>query len=111
MGYKVPDWKKSIDQNLFEVEVGEETFHVIKAEYMTGVQVEMLQRAGNDPGGLYGVLDELCPGLGTALRPVPLKFVTEFVQAWQADSGIELGESSASPSSSVSTKRPSATTS
>lgn len=110
MGYVVPDWKKSIDQNKFDVTVGAQTFHLVKAEYMTGDQVEHLKAADSHEGGMYGVLDDLCPGLGTAFRGVPQKYFKEFVEAWQKDSGIELGESSASTSSSSSTERPSNTT-
>lgn len=99
MGYKVPDWKKSVEQNLFEVTVGSKTFKLVKAEYMTGDQVEQLQAAGNDTAAVYAVLDDLCPGLGAAFKPVPVKYLTEFIMAWQKDSGMELGESSASTSS------------
>lgn len=110
MGYVVPDWKKSIDQNKFDVTVGDQTFRLVKAEYMTGDEVEKLQAASDSPIALYGVLDDMCPGLGAAFRPVPMKYLLEFVQAWQNESGIELGESLASSGSSVSTERPSNTT-
>lgn len=111
-GYRVPEWKQSIRQNLFDVEIEGQSFQLVKAEYMTGDQVQALQVAtsSGDPSDLYGFLDELCPGLGTAMRPVPMKFLNEFVQAWQKDSGMDLGESLASTDSSEeSTERPSST--
>jgi hypothetical protein len=42
------------------------------------------------------VLNTICPGLGDAFAPVPVKFVNEFIAAWQKDSSIDLGESEAS---------------
>jgi hypothetical protein len=110
MGYKVPDWKQSKDQNTFEVEVGRKTFRLVKAEYMTGAQAEKLQHAGEHEGGMYALLDDMCAGLGTAFRDVPMVYFREFIEAWQKDSGIDLGESPASASSSDSTERPSNTT-
>ena len=99
MGYKVPDWKKSLDQNKFDVEVGSKTFHLVKVDYLTGAQTEMLAKAGEFEGGMYALIDELCPGLGTAFRNVPTRFFNELIEAWQKDSGIDLGESSASTGS------------
>lgn len=98
MGYKVPDWKKSIDQDKFEVETPSGTFLLPKAEYITGKQAQAFAEADETPGGIYAVLDDMTPGLGTALMDVPVKFVREMVEAWQADSGITLGESAASAS-------------
>ncbi|WP_157560528.1 hypothetical protein [Microbacterium gubbeenense] len=98
MGYKVPDWKKSLDQNKFDVEVDGSTFLLPKAEYMTGAQVQRFSEADDVEGGVYTVLDEVSPGLGTAMKDVPVKYVKEFISEWQKDSGISLGESSASSS-------------
>lgn len=99
MGYKVPDWKKSIDQDKFDVETESGTFQLPKAEYLTGRQAQAFEDADEREGGIYAVLDEVSPGLGTALIDVPVKYVKELVEAWQADSGIELGESAASSTS------------
>lgn len=98
MGYKVPDWKKSIDQDKFTIEVGDEKFDLKKAEYLTGRQAQAFADADEAEGGIYAVLDDVCPGLGAALIDVPVKYVKEMVEAWQADSGISLGESGASSS-------------
>lgn len=98
MGYKVPDWKKSIDQDKFDVEVDGKTYQMPKAEYLTGRQAQQFENADEVEGGIYAVLDEVSPGLGAALIDVPVKYVKEMVQEWQADSGISLGELEASSS-------------
>lgn len=99
MGYKIPDWKKSIDQDKFEVETPEGAFLLPKAEYLTGRQVQAFAEADDEADGIYRVLDDVTPGLGTALLDVPVKYVKELVEAWQADSGVSLGESEASATS------------
>jgi hypothetical protein len=97
--YRVPDWKKSVEQNKFEVELDGQTFSLPKAEYLTGSQAERMSRVEEIEGGMYTVLDEICPGLGAAFRDVPAKFFGEFLEAWQKDSSVEPGESSPSSSS------------
>lgn len=99
MGYKVPDWKKSLDQNKYEVETADGTFLLPKAEYLTGAQVERFRSSDQIEGGVYTVLDEVAPGLGTALLDVPIAFVKEMIADWQKNAAITLGESSASATS------------
>lgn len=113
MGYKVPNWKKSIGQadTTFTVTMDDGTEFVLpKGEWLEVEQVELLGRVGEL--GLIRVLDTICPpvepdldddelevpgtgrpGLGEAFRHVPQKFANEFVSAWQKDAGIEAGES------------------
>jgi len=99
MGYKIPDWKKSIDQNKYDIETPEGVVYQLpKAEYLTGRQADALAAADDTEGGIYAVLDDLADGLGTALRDVPLVYVKELVEDWQNESGITLGESEASAS-------------
>lgn len=98
MGYTVPDWKQSINQNKFDVTVDGTTYQLPKAEYLSGEQVQVFASSGDREGGVYDALDVVAPGLGTALRAVPVKYVKEFMAEWQKDSGISLGESSASSS-------------
>ncbi|OAZ40950.1 hypothetical protein A9Z40_03140 [Microbacterium arborescens] len=98
MGYTIPDWKKSIDQDKFPVTTEDGVYNLPKAEYLTGRQAQLLQEADEVEGGIWAVLDEITPGLGTALLDVPVKYVKEMVEAWQDDSGISLGESEASAS-------------
>lgn len=100
MGYKVPDWKKSIGQNKFEIDLGDAgTFVLPKVDYLTGEQAEKMDRANESEGGIYGFLDELAPGLGSALRPLPVFITREAIKEWQDDAGIGVGESSASAGS------------
>ncbi|QPE04133.1 hypothetical protein IT882_13125 [Microbacterium schleiferi] len=100
MGYQIPDWKKSIDQDKFDITTPEgKVFTIPKAEYLTGRQVEAFQTSDSREGGIYAVLDDLAPGLGEALIDVPVKYVKELVADWQKDAGIALGESSASANS------------
>jgi len=98
VGYKIPDWKKSIDQDKFAIETDDGTFYLPKAEYLTGRQAQQFAEADEAEGGIYEVLDNITPGLGTALIDVPVKYVKELVEAWQADSGVTVGESEASSS-------------
>lgn len=93
-GFKVPDWKKSIGQNMYEVEVGDKTFSIPRAEYLPAEHVDLMGRTGEL--GMSNVLNTICPGLGDAFAPVPIKFVNEFIEAWQQDSDITPGESGAS---------------
>lgn len=99
MGYKVPDWKKSIDQDKFEVETDNGTFLMPKIEWLTGRQVQRFEEADEIEGGIYTVLDEVSPGLGEAMLDVPVKVVKEMVASWREEAGIDLGESSASATS------------
>lgn len=99
MGYKVPDWKKSIDQDKYDVETEDGTFQLPKAEYLTGNQVMLFRNADDLDGGVFEALDEVAPGLGSALADVPIKYVKEMIADWQANAGVSLGESSASATS------------
>lgn len=115
-GYKVPDYKKSVAQNMFDVEVGGLVFTIPRAEWLPSEQIELLTKTGEL--GTITVLNRICPpvapdvddegndipntgklGLGDAFRPVPIKFANEFITAWQKDSTVDPGESSASASS------------
>ena len=98
MGYKVPDWKKSIVQNKFDVEIGRKTYSLPKTEYLTGRQAALIAEVESNDG-MYDVLDDFCPGLGTAFRDVPTKFFSEFLEAWHAESSVTPGESEASSDS------------
>lgn len=95
MGYKVPDWKKSIEQNVFEVELGKKTYKLPKTEYLTGNQAKVLAAVETNDG-MYDAIDEICPGLGSAFRDVPRKHFDEFLEAWHDESSVTPGESEAS---------------
>jgi len=99
MGYKVPDWKNSDDETTFEVVVGKKTYVLPRLEYLTGAQAERMSKSDEIDGGIKAVLDELSAGLGSAWSDVPSKFFNEFLEAWHADSAVDLGESGASSGS------------
>lgn len=99
MGYKVPDWKKSINQDRYEVETEDGVFSLPKAEYLTGNQVMLFRAADELDGGVFEALDAVAPGLGSALSDVPIKYVKEMIADWQKDGAVGLGESSASATS------------
>ena len=99
MGYTVPDWRKSIGQNMFDVEVDGVTYQLPRVEYLTAAQAQRMDGINEREGGVLMFLDELAPGLGSAFKGTPVKYLNEFVKAWQEDSGIALGESGASANS------------
>lgn len=99
MSFKVPESKRSIGQNLFTFEVpGDATEYTIpKAKYMTVGQVELL--AGS-PGDIkitdvLSVLGQNEPA-AAAVRTLDVEQMQALMTAWQEDSGLVLGESSAS---------------
>lgn len=96
MGYTVPDWKQSIHQNIYPVTVGENTYELPKAKYITGEQAERMQHADTAGESMYDILDDICPGLGAAFRGIPVMFMQELLEDWQKDSGVTVGESAAS---------------
>ena len=96
MGYKVPDWRKSIGQNMFEVETESGVFLIPKAEYLTGAQAEAFAGSDSSPRAVFDALNDLAPGLGDALIGVPQLYVKEMLREWRAASAVEPGESSAS---------------
>ena len=98
-GYKVPDWKNTDDNTVFDVTVGKKVYRLPRLEYLTGAQAELMAKSDEHEGGIKGVLDVLSPGLGSAWRDVPSKFFNEFLESWHADSAVDLGESEASSGS------------
>lgn len=100
MSFKVPESKRSIGQNLFEFELpGDPTVYTIpKAKYMTTGQVELLAGAGSGDLKITDVLEVLGQNeeAAAAVRTLDVEQMQALMQAWQADSGLELGESSAS---------------
>lgn len=98
MVYEVPASKRSLKQNLFEFHVpgNKKTFSIPKAKYLTVGQVEKLSSNSADVT-LTDVLDLIGSGPAQeAARGLDQEQLTALMTAWQADSGIELGESSAS---------------
>lgn len=108
MVYRIPESKKSIGQNLFEFELPPSvcaeldlaegsTYSIPKAKFLTAGQIEQL---AENPQELK--LTEILDLLGRtdeaagAIRRLDTEQLMGLMQAWTADSGFDLGESSAS---------------
>lgn len=97
MTFKVPESKRSIAQNRFEFELPDGTeVSIPKAKYMTVGQVEKMSMLQGelkitDILELFGDM-----GAADAVRSLDIEQMTALMEAWQADSGISLGESKAS---------------
>lgn len=96
MTFEIPDSKKSIGQNVFEVKAGTKTFKLPKAEYMSSRQALVFE--SGDLKAMFDLLDDLSTpkGLGEVLLDAPVSAMEELMQAWTGDSGLSVGESSAS---------------
>lgn len=99
MGYVVPDWKKSIKQNVYPITIGSKVYELPKAKFLTGEQAERFKDAGGEGVSSYDIFDELVPKLGAELKKLPVAIFEEIITDWQKDSGVTLGESEASDNS------------
>lgn len=98
MAYAVPESKRSIKQNQFEFTIpgNDKTFYIPKAKYLTIGQVEKLSLKGEEVD-LTDILEILGQGEAhDAVRDLDQEQLFALMEAWQADSGITVGESSAS---------------
>lgn len=95
MVYEVPASKASKGQDQFEFSIGGQAFKVKKLKFIPigqraaisdngGAQVDFFGAAGTKQGDAVRALDE--------------EQYTALVEAWQADSGVTVGESEASSS-------------
>jgi hypothetical protein len=101
MAFKVPESKRSIAQNRFEFELPDgQTYSVPKAKYLTIGQVEKLSELGDDlnMADLLTLFDE--PEAAAAARTLDVEQLEALMLAWQEDSGLSVGESSASAQTS-----------
>lgn len=95
--FQVPESKRSIAQNRFEFDLPDGTeCSIPKAKYMTVGQVEKMSQLDGqlkitDILELFGEM-----GAAEAVRSLEIEQLTALMEAWQADSGISLGESKAS---------------
>ena len=102
MTYEVPASKRSIKQNQFTFKVpgDRKTYSIPKAKYMTIGQVEALATKGGEVQ-LTDLLDILGQGdARDAVRTLDQEQMMNLLEAWQADSGLSVGESSASSATS-----------
>lgn len=97
MVYEVPAAKRSIKQNLFEFKIGAKTFTVPKFEHLSVGVLEAVESApANAIGPYLSVFGESDSPIGKAIRTLDKDQLTALIQAWQADSDVTAGESSAS---------------
>ncbi|UGL61825.1 tail assembly chaperone [Microbacterium phage Franklin22] len=98
MTFQVPESKRSIAQNRFHVELPDGTaFSLPKAKYLTMGQVEKLSGQATDVT-LTDILDLFNDEAEAqvAIRTLDHEQLQALMEAWQADSGLTVGESSAS---------------
>ena len=101
MPYQVPESKRSIDQNKFEFNVpgDDRTYKVPKVKYLPLGSMEKLQGQVADVT-LTDILDLFDDeDAQAAVRRLDTEQLQALTAAWQQDSGVDLGESSASSSS------------
>lgn len=95
--YEVPAAKRSLKQNLFEFKIGAKTYSVPKFEHLPVGVLEAVEVAPDNAIGPYlSVFGEKDSPAGKAIRTLDKDQLTGLIQAWQADSGVTAGESSAS---------------
>ena len=101
MTYEVPESKRSLKQNqfLFKVPGNTKQFTVVKAKFLPVGLIETL--SGNDKAVSIKDLLELFGGgeASEAVRGLDSEQLNDLMGAWQKDSGISVGESSASTDS------------
>lgn len=99
MAFEVPASKRSIRQNQFEFKVpgDRKTYHIPKAKYLTVGQVEKLAGKGSAELAITDLLDIVGEGEArAAVETLDTEQLMALMTAWQADSQLEVGESSAS---------------
>jgi hypothetical protein len=94
MVFSVPKSKKSLDQNKFQYEIDGKTFKVKSVKYLTGWEMEAL--LDGDLSALYNVFGSSDSPAGKAVRGLIVEEFQALLEAWQADSDIDAGESKAS---------------
>lgn len=97
MVYEVPAAKRSLKQNVFEFKVGAKTYNVPKFEHLSVGVLESIEAApANAIGPFLSVFGEPDSPTGKAIRSLDKDQLVGLIHAWQADSGVTTGESSAS---------------
>lgn len=101
MVYEVPESKRSIDQDKFEFKVpgDKRTYKVPKTKYLPLRAMEKLSGTAEDVS-LSDILDLFGDQQAQdAVRTLDAEQLKALTEAWQSDSGVQVGESSASSSS------------
>lgn len=97
MVFEVPDYKKSIDQNVFEVKIGSKVYKLPRMDLLSARQASAFNDA-DEKGAeeVYEILDGLAKGLGSALFDLPVRATQDVIEAWSKDANLTPGESPAS---------------
>lgn len=101
MAFQIPESKRSIKQNRFEFTLPDgTTASMPKAKYLTIGQVERLSKLGTEMAltDMLELFEE--PDALEAVRTLDGEQLQALMEAWQVDSGISVGESSASEQNS-----------
>jgi len=98
MTFEVPEANasKEQDQFAFKVPGNAAAFKVKRLKFLS---VEKAEELESDGGALFEFFGKKGTKQGTALRSLDREQWRALVQAWQADSGVDLGESGASSTS------------
>lgn len=99
MVYEVPKSKKSLKQNRFSFKHDGQTFELPKFKFLTVGQLELMSGEGTQLTGMLSIAGGADTPLGRAFRELDGEQLEGLVEAWQADSGVTLGESKASDDS------------
>jgi len=102
MAFEVPASKRSIKQNQFQFKVpgDRKTYSIPKAKYLSVGQVETLSLKGEEVA-ITDILEILGQGEAReAVRALDQEQLMALMEAWQEDSGLSVGESSASTETS-----------
>lgn len=107
--FEIPESKKSLDQNQFQFSYQGTDYSIPKIRYLSPVIVRSISSMTPTETVFY-LLDQF--GSGDLVNQLEdMEQVEALYRAWMTDSGIDVGESSASGNSSASTLTPSAATS
>ena len=99
MTFEVPASKRSHKQNQFTFKVpgDRKTYGIPKAKYLTVGQVELMAARGDKDLQITDVLELLGQGEAReAVRTLDVEQLQALMAAWQEDSNLQMGESSAS---------------
>lgn len=97
MTFHVPESKRSIEQNRFHFDTPDgKSYSMPKAKYLTMGQIETLAANNQEVklADLLALFDE--PEVSAAIRAFDKDQLEALMTAWQEDSGLTVGESSAS---------------
>lgn len=95
MTFKVPESKRSVEQDVFEFDIDGKSYKIKRAKYLTVGEAESLE----DPESSTVVLDlfgRKGTKQGDAVRSLDAEQFEALVEAWKQDSGVGVGESEAS---------------